>query len=939
MFRKRLKRIGAILMSITMLASVAIVEAAPEVPEEPTVLLSLREHLDAFEHGVGAGAIDFTPIPHLQGAGPATFTVVDVDGVNELHVTNRTADWHAVDIMRAGLQAGDVITVEGRTFDAATVAIDGGAAPHPWWISQNVAANTTFTLNATLTADDMESSGLAQMRIRTRGLHDFVLTDVSIVRPAGGGDNGGGYEPGPIEPVEETLVWSFGQDSAWQNLDAGFTAMGPAMEGRCPSVLVSGDPRVTLIPHPENEGQLSVELTQRAENWHALDFMFPHIGVELGGAYRFVAYGRMLGTGARNVQWNQTDPGWGQLGARVTIPAGQTEWRLDHTMTRAQIIQAILADSQRGVRLQTGNTPLQNLIIDDVFVYRIGDVCTIGLPEPPSFDLEIPSLAEAFAPYFLLGNIYCTHDRMDTFNTRQAFLHHYNVITAENTHKPDHIAGPGNRRTVPTPEEFNFTGADRIVNWAVDNDIALVGHALVWHGQSPDWLFRNEAGQPLQRDIARERMAYYMRTLSEHFAAQGTLGAFYSWDVVNEAIASGGGGAINFDNPRAWQANMRTASPWFQAFSNGADTAAGEHGSDFIFYAFYYARKYFPYSILYYNDYNEEIPNKRDAIVSMVNYINNKWANHPSYDGRLLIEAIGMQSHYHVTGWTTQWARVREAIVAYAGTGARVSITELDITYGAHGGPAFEYLTEEQLQTQADRFARVFGYYLELSDYIHRVSLWGMSDNRSWRANGHPLLFDGNFDPKPAFWALLDLVENHDRPAVAAPVLPAMALPAVEVDSYVLTPLAVTRASNAPVWFDVVDGTLPTGLTLHSRTGIIEGVASVEGTFTFTVEVRSYDGVGTQTYTIVVGEVDATEYELIDVIATAVVTQIPGRQNHMVVTITEIWCNGTEQFEIKYDYDYTMKDNNSDYIIDVGSRQVFVSVRGNTQVREIFIIE
>ena len=85
--------------------------------------------------------------------------------------------------------------------------------------------------------------------------------------------------------------------------------------------------------------------------------------------------------------------------------------------------------------------------------------------------------------------------------------------------------------------------------------------------------------------------------------------------------------------------------------------------------------------------------------------------------------------------------------------------------------------------------------------------------------------------------------------------------------------------------------------------------------------------------------VDPVVYTLIDVVPTAVVTQLPGAQNHMVVTITEIWCNGTEQFEVVYGYNDTMKDNNSDYIIEVGSRQVFVSVRGNTQVREIYIVE
>ena len=390
--------------------------------------------------------------------------------------------------------------------------------------------------------------------------------------------------------------------------------------------------------------------------------------------------------------------------------------------------------------------------------------------------MKQPSLAQVFEPYFLLGNIYSMPDIMNQQDTREMFLHHFNAVTAENGHKPDRIAPSGYSR--PDASAFNFDTVDVIVDWALENKVTLIGHVLVWHSQSPFWLNLKGPNEPLTRAEARDNMEFYIRTISEHFEKRGLLDAFHSWDVVNEAIASEGGvwgGSLDDWNAGDWKTQMREKSPWYMAYANGHDPESGEHPSDYIYDAFVLSRRYFPHSILYYNDYNEEVPSKRNAIGQMVEQLNQRWSNDLEnnqeavstsdvYKGRMLIEGIGMQSHYHLDQDANDLDNVRPAIERFIATGALLSITELDITVGGEGGqhpPTLEApLDEINLMRQAKAYARLFDYYLEFASYIERVSVWGKADNQSWRAWGHPLLFDKEFNAKPAFNAIIDLVKN-----------------------------------------------------------------------------------------------------------------------------------------------------------------------------------
>ncbi|MCL2285975.1 MAG: endo-1,4-beta-xylanase [Firmicutes bacterium] len=357
-------------------------------------------------------------------------------------------------------------------------------------------------------------------------------------------------------------------------------------------------------------------------------------------------------------------------------------------------------------------------------------------------DLSLPSLQKTFEKHFLFGNILSPYDWKNP-ETLEMFKHHFNALTPENAMKPVYVS--------PAPGEYDFEAVDKMVEWANENGIKMIGHTFVWHGQSAPWLNKNEDGSPKTRTEAKANMEAFIKAYGGRYS-----GRILSWDVINEAFRDGGEFSGNWrDHLRGMSENPRAVSPWYLAYANGADPEKGESGADYVFDAYYFARKYDPAATLYYNDYNEEFPTKREAIAQMVEEINQQWRNHPEYDGRLLIEGIGMQAHCNQK---TNLAHVRESLERFAKTGAKISVTELDITFGSHEEPA-NPLTPEQSKRQAEMYTELFKMYLEYASHIERVTMWARHDGHSWRRWGSPVLFDKDLQPKEAFYAVVATAE------------------------------------------------------------------------------------------------------------------------------------------------------------------------------------
>jgi endo-1,4-beta-xylanase len=199
-------------------------------------------------------------------------------------------------------------------------------------------------------------------------------------------------------------------------------------------------------------------------------------------------------------------------------------------------------------------------------------------------------------------------------------------------------------------------------------------------------------------------------------------------------------------------------------------------GDDFIKLAFQFAHEADPDAELYYNDYNEWYPGKRDAIVEMIRSM--------KADG-IRIDGIGMQGHIGMDSPSLE--DYEAAIVAYANEGMKVMITELDMSIlpnrrrdiGADIATSFEYqqslnpYTEgvpvEKMNEWDERMLDFFRLFLKHSDAVTRVTMWGVSDATSWKNNfpvrgrtDYPLLFDRSYQPKSIVGKLIEEAQKPE---------------------------------------------------------------------------------------------------------------------------------------------------------------------------------
>ncbi len=411
--------------------------------------------------------------------------------------------------------------------------------------------------------------------------------------------------------------------------------------------------------------------------------------------------------------------------------------------------------------------------LDQIVITQTGEAEGI-----PQWDLTLPSLKDTYKDYFLIGNVMEPHQTTNAEITAM-YNHHYNLVSAENSMKPVYLS--------PRKGVYNFSSADALVDWAEANGILVHGHTLVWHSQSTDWVNKDANGNPLTREEAKANLEEYINNVAGHFK-----GKILSWDVVNEAFY--GSSAIPKDWKDALRKNSSSSSQtsyWYLAYDNGADYSKGESGADYIYDAFVFTRLADPDAILYYNDFNENETWKREAMAMMAEDLNNQWKTDPrnTQPDRLLVEVLGMQSHY----WTSDFniTSIDATIARFIEAGVKVGITELDIPLGAYNSYTKDP-TEENYQRQARFYAQLFEVYKKYSDNIERITFWGKLDPQSWRAPGNPLLFDKSFSAKPAYYAVID-PEGFLNPASADNEEPTASTP-----SPTPTPSTAPEPSTAP---------------------------------------------------------------------------------------------------------------------------------------------
>ncbi len=412
---------------------------------------------------------------------------------------------------------------------------------------------------------------------------------------------------------------------------------------------------------------------------------------------------------------------------------------------------------------------------------------------------DTKTLKEAYKDYFMIG-VAVNQRNLANPDEAAIVINEYNSMTAENDMKPGEVCkGPG---------QYDWSRADKIADFARKNGIKLRGHNLMWHSQMANWMFYEEltpaekkaqekaaakakkeaekaakknGGQaPVQgqgfpgfgqggqrpqgqfgqggqfgqrqgqrggrvnpfegrklvsKEVLYERMREHIHTVVNRYKD-----VVYCWDVFNEAIADGG------NDP------MRN-SLFYQIV--GSD--------EFIGKAFQFAREADPNCLLFYNDYNECNPQKRDRIYNMVKHL--KEEGYP-------IDGIGMQGHYNIYGPTEE--EMEAAVKKYEEIVDHIHVTELDIRVNEQMGGQLnmdrnegQVVTNEQKQMQEAQYDRLFRVLRRHHQKIDCVTFWNVSDKDSWvGTNNYPLLFDKDLKKKNVYHVVRDFDPSIDNAVI-----------------------------------------------------------------------------------------------------------------------------------------------------------------------------
>lgn len=391
-------------------------------------------------------------------------------------------------------------------------------------------------------------------------------------------------------------------------------------------------------------------------------------------------------------------------------------------------------------------------------------VPSVGLTADES--QSVPSVKDAYQDYFKVGvainRAIATGEAGEANNVGRSqeqvdkdialVKAQFNQISPENDLKWEMVQPQAG------PDGFNFGPADAYVNFGLTNHMFIVGHTLVWHNQTPGWVFagtnpppavdntpssgpgymgRSYHGPRASRDELLQRMHDHIATVVGRYK-----GKVQVWDVVNEAVADGG-------------TNILRNSLWEQII-----------GPDFIAKAFEYAHEADPDAILRYNDYGLEAAGKRKKFIELVKSLQAQGVP---------IGAIGSQTHVSASSPTPE--QLDEELTDLETLGLPIHITELDVNSSVRGQrsnsgdvAANAAATQGGLIADADQrsakqYANLFRIFKKHSQSVKVVTLWGVNDAISWRANGRPLLFDGNDQPKPDFYAVIAVATGKETSA------------------------------------------------------------------------------------------------------------------------------------------------------------------------------
>jgi len=381
------------------------------------------------------------------------------------------------------------------------------------------------------------------------------------------------------------------------------------------------------------------------------------------------------------------------------------------------------------------------------------DDFSITFVQPAVAETNIPSVYQTMAPFFpIVGAAVIPAD----ITGEPGFLlsKHFNSITSGNDMKWD--------ATEPNPNQFTFTNADAQVAFAKANNMHVRGHTLVWHNQTPAWVFTDPAtGQPMlpsdaNRTLLIQRMQNHIQAVMTHFGNDVPI-----WDVVNEPV-----------DPS--QPDGYRRSPWFNII-----------GKEYIEIALQAARAANPTAKLYINDFDTTNPAHRDPLLAIVRDLKSRG---------IPLDGFGHQMHNNIEYPPVQ--SIIDSINMFATTGVEQSVTEADYSiYGFSGPNSVPFTSYTDIpagrHTSVGYSYRNFLQAIEQTGKIVSLTIWGTSDDKSWLTSSTkvdaPLLFDPSLKKKPAYWAFVDPLQLPGADLSSAMTAAPMTVSAGSAVAYTIT--------------------------------------------------------------------------------------------------------------------------------------------------------
>lgn len=327
----------------------------------------------------------------------------------------------------------------------------------------------------------------------------------------------------------------------------------------------------------------------------------------------------------------------------------------------------------------------------------------------------ILSLADVYKEYFKIGAAVRVED-LDG-NHGELLKKHFNSITAENAMKFGEIQ--------PIEGKYNFSKTDKMKEFALINNLKMRGHTFVWHNQNPSWLFLDKNGEQVSKQLLISRLKEHAKVVTDRYKD-----VIYAWDVVNEAIEDKSGQQYR---DTAWRRIL---------------------GEDYIKTAFEIVKEADSRSELYYNDYNNEMPEKLDKSYNMLKDLLQKGTP---------IDGVGIQAHWNITD-NNLIQNLRNAIEKYASLGLKIQVTELDVSMFNFEDRRkdLQEPTSEMLHLQEEMYNNIFKIFREYRDVVNSVTFWGISDKYTWKdgfpvvgRKDWPMIFDVNGQPKSSFGKII----------------------------------------------------------------------------------------------------------------------------------------------------------------------------------------